>query len=203
MLSKTLLSLTVLALSAFAAPTPHSEPESRQACSDVFVYFARGTTEVLTLGTVVGPGFSANLGVKLAARGMSLTFEGVPYPATVVGYLTGGDEGGANTMAASVMSTASRCPNAKIVISGYSQGAQVTHKAAAKLSSSVQGRVVAAVTFGDPDQRDAYPGVINSRKLIFCNAGDLICLGQPVIFPPHLAYGANVGEASDFVVAHV
>lgn len=66
----------------------------------------------------------------------------------------------------------------------------MTHKAAARLSSSAQGRVAAAVTFGDPDQFDAYPGVINSRKLIFCNTGDLICLGQPIVLAPHLAYGS-------------
>ncbi|KAJ3570621.1 hypothetical protein NP233_g4284 [Leucocoprinus birnbaumii] len=203
MFSKSLFSLSLLALTAFAAPTPDAELESRQACADVFVFFARGTTETPTLGTVVGPGFSANLGAKLAARGMSLSFQGVPYPATVGGYLAGGDEGGANTMAASVTQAASNCPNAAIVISGYSQGAQVTHKAAARLSSSVVNRVNAAVTFGDPDQNDAYPGVINSRKLIFCNQGDLICLGQPIVLAPHLAYGANVGEAADFVVAHV
>lgn len=80
------------------------------------------------------------------------------------------------------------------------QGAQVTHKAAARLSSSVRDRVVAAVTFGDPDQFDAYPGVINSRKLIFCNVGDLICLGQPVVLAPHLAYGAvRIYAALDLV----
>lgn len=112
-----LLSLALVAVSAFAAPTELAE---RQACSDVFVYFARGTTEVPTLGTVVGPGFLASLNTKLQARGQSLTFTGINYPATVAGYLAGGDEGGANTMASSVTSTASRCPNAKIVISGYS-----------------------------------------------------------------------------------
>lgn len=113
-----LLSLALFAVSAFAAPT--AELNERQACSDVYVYFARGTTEVPTLGTVVGPGFSLSLGAKLRVRGMSLTFEGVDYPATVGGYLAGGDEGGARTMANSVTTTASRCPNAKIVISGYS-----------------------------------------------------------------------------------
>lgn len=119
MFSQSLVSLALLAASAFAAPAAELLTE-RQACSDVFVYFARGTTEVSTLGTVVGPGFSASLSSKLRARGLTLTFQGVNYPATVAGYLAGGDEGGANTMASSVTSTASRCPNAKIVISGYS-----------------------------------------------------------------------------------
>lgn len=54
-------------------------------------------------------------------------------------------------MAASVKLAATQCPTAKVVLSGFSQGAQVTHKAAALLPSSLYKLVGAIVLFGDPD----------------------------------------------------
>ena len=119
--------LITLALSAvvFAAPVaePVAEPEAveleaRQSCKNVQVYFARGTTEPGTLGTVVGPAFSSALSTALI--GKTLSFTGINYPADVAGYLAGGSSAGAQTMANLVTSTASSCPSTKIVISGYS-----------------------------------------------------------------------------------
>jgi len=114
-----LFSIPLLALAALAAPAAEvAEVEARQLlCPDIQVYFARGTTEVPTLGVVVGPPFASAL--KIAAIGKRVEFDGVPYPALVSGYLAGGDQGGGRTMADSVTSIANRCPNTKIVISGY------------------------------------------------------------------------------------
>jgi len=126
---KSFTSLIIFALAtatAFAAPTPApeaapeavAEVEARQLiCPDVQVYFARGTTEVPTLGTVIGPDFKRALERTLI--GKRLGYDGVPYAAVVSGYLAGGDPAGALMMANSVRDTISRCPNAKIVISGY------------------------------------------------------------------------------------
>ncbi|TFK36400.1 cutinase [Crucibulum laeve] len=197
--------ILVLALSAFfamAAPTLGTpELEVRQNCADVVVYFARGTTEIGTLGTVVGPSFQSSL--TIALRGKSLNFVGIDYPATVAGYLAGGDIGGSIMMANSVTSTVNSCPNSKIVISGYSQGAQVTHRAAARLSTTVQDRVSAVVTFGDPNRDKALPGVLQGRRKTFCAFGDLICTGQPIILAAHLGYGSDAPEAAAFVAARV
>ncbi|KAG6917193.1 hypothetical protein DXG01_003536 [Tephrocybe rancida] len=174
---------SVLILSVLATPL-----EPRQACADVTVYFARGTTEPGTLGTIVGPPFQAALASALGGR--SLDFEGIPYPANIAGFLAGGDKGGATTMANDVTAKASACPNTKIVISGYSQGAQVTHLAAARLSSAVRSRVNAAVVFGDPDNGQPFPSPINAHELTFCATGDNICAGGDLVLPPHLSYGA-------------
>ncbi|EAU88250.1 cutinase [Coprinopsis cinerea okayama7 len=195
----TLVTLALGAVSALAAPA--AELESRQLfCRDVYVFFARGTGEIGTLGTVVGPSFSA--AVSLAVRG-SVDFEGIDYPALVTGYLAGGDRGGARTMADKVASTASRCPNAKIFISGYSQGAQVTHLAARQLSAANQARVTGVVTFGDPYRDDALPGGLDSRRKTYCNFGDLICDGLPTILAPHLTYGSDASDAARWVAARV
>ncbi|KAG6864064.1 hypothetical protein C0991_000459, partial [Blastosporella zonata] len=109
---RTVILLSALVLTALASPI-----DPRQSCADVTVYFARGTTEPGTLGTIVGPPFQAAL--QSALSGKSLNFVGIPYPATIAGFLAGGDQGGATTMANDVTSTASACPNTKIVISGY------------------------------------------------------------------------------------
>ncbi|EAU82066.1 cutinase [Coprinopsis cinerea okayama7 len=195
----TLATLALGAVSALAAPV--TELESRQLfCRDVYVFFARGTGEVGTLGTVVGPGLSA--AVKLAVRD-SVEFEGIDYPALVSGYLAGGDRGGARTMANKVSQTASRCPNAKIFISGYSQGAQVTHLAARQLSAADQARVTGVVTFGDPYRDDALPGGLQSRRKTYCNVGDLICAGLPTLLAPHFTYGSDTPDAARWIAARV
>lgn len=109
MLTRTVI--LALAVSAFATPV------TRQSCADVTVYFARGTGESGTIGTIVGPPFQSALQSALGSR--SLDFIGINYPASIAGFLAGGDPGGATTMANSVTSKASSCPNTKIVISGY------------------------------------------------------------------------------------
>lgn len=103
--------LLALAVSAVATPV------ARQSCADVTVYFARGTTETATLGSVVGPPFRSAL--QSALSGKSLNFIGVDYPADIAGFLAGGSREGATNMANGVTSTANACPNTKIVISGY------------------------------------------------------------------------------------
>lgn len=44
----------------------------------------------------------------------------------------------------------SQCPDTQVVMSGYSQGAQVVHDAAADLPAATMDKVGAVVTFGDP-----------------------------------------------------
>ncbi|KAG5733077.1 Cutinase [Termitomyces sp. T112] len=190
------LALLALVLSTIASPI-----EPRQSCSDVTVFFARGTGERGSIGTIVGPPFEAALRTALAGR--SLDFKGIPYPASIAGFFNGGSLAGAITMANDVSATANACPDTKIVISGYSQGAQVTHRAAARLSRAVQNRVNAAVVFGDPDNGQPFPGPIQAHELTFCAAGDNICAGGILILPPHLSYGADAGKAASFVVSQI
>jgi hypothetical protein len=46
------------------------------------------------------------------------------------------------------------------------------------------------VVFGDPDDGDGFPGVLNDRSITFCAFGDDICAGGILVLPPHLSYGA-------------
>ncbi|KIJ33758.1 carbohydrate esterase family 5 protein [Sphaerobolus stellatus SS14] len=176
-------------------------PTARATCADVTVVFARGTTEAAPIGSIVGPPFKAALQSALGKK--SLNFIGVTYAADVAGFEAGGDPAGSKTLAANVTAQASACPNTKIVISGYSQGAQLVHKGSVLLSTSVQSRVNAVVMFGDPDNGQALPGVLNSRKITFCATGDIICLGGQIITVFHLGYGANAAAAASFVVSKI
>ncbi|KAF5323812.1 hypothetical protein D9619_012986 [Psilocybe cf. subviscida] len=186
--------LLTLALTAVAAPSLRAA----QVCTDVTVIFARGTTEVAPIGTIVGPPLLAALQADLVGR--SLAFIGVDYPANIAGFLAGGDPVGAQTMANDVALAASTCPNTEIVMSGYSQGGQLVHLAATKLSSQIQQRVKAVVIFGDPDNGRPLPGSLNAVEKTFCHVGDDICLGGDLILTPHLTYGVDTPAAAAFIV---
>ncbi|QSZ32745.1 hypothetical protein DSL72_002324 [Monilinia vaccinii-corymbosi] len=189
-----LLSLLLLPLSTFAAPA--GEIEAR-ACPDLTVIFARGTTEIAPLGSVIGPEFLTAL--KSAFGSSSVTMSGVPYAADVPGFLAGGDPTGSRVMASMVTSALSSCPDTKLVISGYSQGGQLVHNAAKLLPSDVTAKISAAVIFGDPDNGAAVQGVSASKTKIICHVGDNICEHGDLILMPHLTYGMDATAAASFV----
>ena len=123
MFAKKLLALVLVATTAFATPLGE-EFKTHQNCTDVTVFFARGTAEPGTLGIIVGPGLKDDLQTALGPK--SLTFTGIDYPADFKGYLAGVDPECAPRMANSVSSTANSCPDTKIVLSGYGQVASFT-----------------------------------------------------------------------------
>ncbi|KAF8421697.1 cutinase-domain-containing protein [Tirmania nivea] len=164
-------------------------------CNDVIIIFARGTGGAGNIGFGLGPSFVAKVEAALARR---VIVQGVlPYAADILGYLQGGSAEGGRSMKALTERAARQCPDAQIVLSGYSQGAQVTHLAAGLLSPTFFPRIAAIVTFGDPKRDDAFPGILNSKSLVICNPGDLICDGQPIVKEEHSsqAYGVRMPEA--------
>ncbi|KAJ7599420.1 cutinase [Mycena floridula] len=187
-----------LGLLATAAPIV---VEQRAACSDVMVFFARGTTEPAPIGTVVGPPLQAAL--KTALKGKSLAFTGVDYPADIPGFLAGGDKAGSATMASDLTNAANSCPNAKLVTVGYSQGGQLVHNSAKQLSPDVTARINAAVIFGDPDNGQAVAGIDAAATKVVCHKGDNICAGGDLVLLPHLTYGQNTKDAASFIAGLV
>ncbi|RPB06008.1 cutinase-domain-containing protein [Choiromyces venosus 120613-1] len=173
--------------------------ESR--CDDVIVIFARGTTELGNVGDGVGPAFFDAL---VALEPGRVIIQGVnDYPADIWGYLGGGSDSGAKDMANSVQRAATQCPTSKIVLSGFSQGAQVTHKAAKLISTALYPKVAAIVLFGDPKNGDAFPGSLNANVKTFCRHGDLICDGLPIPTDAHSHYEDDGPEAAAYVAARV
>ena len=117
-------------------------------CKPVTVIFARGTIELGNVGSLAGPPFFNALDVAIGAENVGV--QGVDYPATIEGYLEGGDPGGAATTAQLLEQAASQCPDTQIVLSGYSQGAQVVHLGEAMVSAEVAARIAAVVSELNP-----------------------------------------------------
>ncbi|KAJ7114183.1 cutinase, partial [Mycena crocata] len=167
--------------------------------------FARGTNEDGNVGARIGPPLIADLRAALGTAGIAA--QGVDYSASVLGYLEGGDPAGSTTLFNLINTAASKCPSTKIVISGYSQGAQLVHNAAERLTAAVTARIAAVVVFGDPDRvgRSTLPpvGTVPAAKVSsFCHTGDIICTGSGGA-AQHLNYDQDAPAASAFVVAHV
>lgn len=103
------------------------------------------------MGSSVGPALANQLIKSLGRDRVSV--QGVDYTASVASNALRGSEGG-KVMAQLANAQAQRCPNSKIAISGYSQGAMVVHYAvkSADLSPS---KVSSAVVYGDPQNRES------------------------------------------------
>ncbi|PNH43695.1 hypothetical protein VD0004_g3840 [Verticillium dahliae] len=164
-------------------------------CAAVTVVFARGTTEPGSVGLIAGPPFFDALRDQLGAE--TLAVQGVAYPATFAGFNRNGTDG-VPSMTAFVDQAATRCPDTKIVMAGYSQGALVVRSTAAALPAGTMAKVSSVVTFGDPRNPAPIAGA-NGKTLILCQPNDAVCSGG-FITVAHLTYGANATAAAAFVV---
>jgi cutinase len=153
-------------------------------CPDAEVVFARGTNEPPGLGRV-GDAFVDSL--RQQAGGMNIDTYGVNYAASKL-QLHGGD--GANDTINHIKQTVSKCPNTKIVLGGYSQGASVMDIVAGvpigginwgnSLPPEYAGDIAAVVTFGDVADRaggslPTMSALLGSKALDLCNPVDPVC----------------------------
>jgi cutinase len=226
------LSLVALAASAFASPIVldlsdisqneleeiHARDiEARQSgttaneflnggCRDVVLIFARGTSQSGNLGEMPGVDLSAAL--KSALGASRVATQGVGYSASLLGNLQSGGcpPREAADMTALIGQVASQCPSAKIVVSGYSQGAAMVHRSIEGASAAVKARIVAAVTFGDTQNAQdggRIPGFDTTKTRIFCNNGDRVCDGTLIITGAHSDYRSSINPAVTFIRGRV
>ncbi|KAK8134324.1 carbohydrate esterase family 5 protein [Apiospora sp. TS-2023a] len=196
----------LIALVGFSAASPVDKRQTSLAgttqnglsgaCKGTTVIFARGTTEAGNVGSVAGPPFFQALSKMVNG---DLAVQGVDYPADVPGFLAGGDKNGSAKMAQLVQQAMTKCPNTKVIMSGYSQGGQVVHNAAKQLPAATASKVAGAVIFGDPDNGDAVQGVKKTK--VICHQGDNICAGGNLILQPHLTYGQDANTAAQFAAS--
>ncbi|KAH5754096.1 hypothetical protein HBI88_194040 [Parastagonospora nodorum] len=174
------------------------------ACRPISLIYARGTGQQGNVGdaAAVGPLFFNQIASRVGGTSQ-LAIQGVTYSASVSGFLQGGDPTGSTTMTNLIGSTASRCPNTKIVLSGYSQGAQLVHNAAVRTSAANAARVAAVVVFGDPKRGQSFGSIATSKTLTICHTGDNICEGGTSITGAHLNYQNDAGTAGAFVAGKV
>ncbi|KAL9107092.1 MAG: hypothetical protein Q9227_007958 [Pyrenula ochraceoflavens] len=160
--------------------------ERQTACLPYTLLYARGTTEPGTLGITVGPALAAQLEVDDPGK---WNIVGVPYDASTDGDYCLGLPGGA-VLTPLLESTASSCPDTKIIVSGYSQGALVAHNGVASATQEAKDRVNAIVVFGDPFDGAPIKGY-NGPVQTYCAAGDEVCDGEFEISAAHLSYAVT------------
>jgi hypothetical protein len=216
--------LTIGALLGVQIPAASAQP-----CPDVDLVFARGTAEPAGVGGV-GQAFVDTLRSQVGARSMDV------YPVNYVASSDFSDRiGFARTVVdgirdagAHVEATAANCPNTRIVIAGYSQGAVVAGYVTAAvipdavpaefrsfipnpMPLDVANHVAAVVLFGKPSaqwlsEAGAPPVVIGPlyvpKTIDLCADGDTICNGAPLGGPTiaHAMYPMNgmVNQGAEF-----
>ncbi|MGB8405838.1 MAG: cutinase family protein [Mycobacterium sp.] len=200
----------VFAALTAAVPTVTAAPATAAPCSDVEVVFGRGTNEPAGLGSVGGP-FVDDLRARVAPRTVDAT--AVDYPASNDFQFS--VPAGIDAARSLVESTAANCPNTKIVLGGYSQGAAIIEGATNAVSPQVATHVAASALFGTP--RTGFAGALAGRPLPVlapqlvansidqCNEGDPICWEGGADMGAHLSYvqSGKAAQAADFVAGRL
>ena len=206
------LAAVVSAVAAAAAIFTAAPATADPACPDVEVIFARGTSEPAGIGRV-GQAMVDALIPQLGGRTVS-TY-GVNYPATY-DFLAAAD--GANDATARISAMAASCPNTRIVLGGYSQGAAVVDMlagipplgnkigdvgSAPPLPANLDGNVAAVAVFGNPSAKFSIPitsSVFGGRAIDLCKDGDPICSrGRNPFAHSDYVGGGQAAQAANFI----
>jgi cutinase len=230
-IARFVIAALVVAGGLLCAPIPIA---AAQPCPDVEVVFARGTGEPPGVGGIGEP-FVDSLRSQVGAKSLDVypvNYEAssdfsdrVQFAQSVVDGIK--DAGG------QVQSTAANCPNTRIVLGGYSQGAAVAgFVTSASIPAGIPAEYlpflpkpmppevakhVAAVTlFGKPSaewlQSYGAPAVVIGplyapKTIDLCAPGDTICDGSAGGGPSfaHAEYPAigMTAQAADFAVRHL
>jgi cutinase len=191
-----------------AIPSPPAPSAAATPCNDVEVVFARGTGEapgVGATGQVFVDAFRAHTG------GKSVGVYPVNYPATTD--FANSLAAGARDASDHVQSTAANCPDTKVVLGGFSQGASVIDTITQTMPPWVADRVAAVAVFGNPRSAHAASlaggaplpviGPLYATKTIdMCVPDDPICAEpfNPLAFFAHDSYAFS-GMANDAAAA--
>ncbi|KAF2675229.1 cutinase-domain-containing protein [Microthyrium microscopicum] len=165
--------------------------EERQSCKPYSLLFGRGTLEGAGLGLVGRP--------LASAAGSNWTSQAINYDATMMGINCIGLPGGTKCVD-QLNSLASKCPNTKIVVGGYSQGAMVARICVAYATPQARKQVAGMVLFGDPFNGAPVKDFPTDRIKDYCEATDGVCAGKLSISLGHLAYPTSaVSDAAKWI----
>jgi hypothetical protein len=145
----------ILAANA-ALAAPALAVASSGGCAQVSIITARASTEA------AGEGITGALVTQIVnASTQTVSRASVSYPASLNNYANSSLQG-INALKSQLTSLVQSCPNTKVVLLGYSQGAHVVldvlgggqggslGTATPAIASNIASHVVAAATFGDP-----------------------------------------------------
>ena len=211
--------VTLASWALLSAPPPSA---SAQPCPDVEVVFARGTTEPPGVGPT-GQAFVDSLRARLGTK--SIGVYPVDYPASME-FATAVD--GITDASARVESMAANCPDTKLVLGGYSQGAAVIGFVTANvipdgapegvpnpMPPDVADRVAAVALIGKPNTR--FMRAINEplievgplyadKTIDLCVKDDPICSGGrdlSVHTPLQYVEAGMVDQAATFAASRL
>ncbi len=179
------------------------------SCADIQVVFARGTGEPPGPGRV-GQAFVDSL--RSLVNGKSVAVYAVDYPASY-DFIRAVD--GANDARQFVENAVSSCPQTKVVLGGYSQGAavvdlitvpgQATFGFGDPLPDNVADHVAAVAVFGNPSNRIGGPltalsPLFGFKAIDLCNGSDPVCShGNDVAAHRVYVESGMATEAAQFV----
>jgi len=217
--------MVATSMALLSAPTSIG-PASAAPCPDVEVTFARATTEPPGVG-VVGQEFVDSL--RSQVGGKSIGVYPVNYPAS--DDFAPSVNAGTSDANAHVQSMIANCPNTRMVLGGYSQGAlvidQITIAQAPvagfvpeTLSADQADHVAALALFGNPSDRYLGASVstvspwYGAKAIDLCAPGDPICspgalftvpTHDEMFSPEHLSYphSGMPAQAATFVASHL
>jgi cutinase-like protein len=217
--------MVATSMALLSAPTSIG-PASAAPCPDVEVTFARATTEPPGVG-VVGQEFIDSL--RSQVGGKSIGVYPVNYPAS--DDFAPSVNAGTSDANAHVQSMIANCPNTRMVLGGYSQGAlvidQITIAQAPvagfvpeTLSADQADHVAALALFGNPSDRYLGASVstvspwYGAKAIDLCAPGDPICspgalftvpTHDEMFSPEHLSYphSGMPAQAATFVASHL
>ncbi|TRW81684.1 cutinase family protein [Mycolicibacterium sp. 018/SC-01/001] len=205
---KGLVAAVVTAAAMLVAPAVTAPVAAAQDCPDIEVTFARGTDEPPGLGRV-GGAFVDSLRGRVGGR--SVGAYAVNYPASFDFLQVAA---GANDASDHIQYMMNNCPNTRLVLGGYSQGAAVIDVIAAvpvpgagftaPLPPNAPDHVAAIAVFGNPSAKIGLPltssPVWGGRSIDLCTPGDPVCSGGNDV-PAHSNYvpSGMTDQAAGFV----
>jgi len=208
------LILTVAAVAVSGVTLVAPAVAQATACPDVQVVFARGTGEPVGVGRV-GDAFVNDL--RALVPGKSVDVYAVNYPASY-DFLRAAE--GANDASAFVQNTVATCPDTKIVLGGFSQGAAVIDAIAIAdhpqlgfnnpMPPAVADHVAAVAVFGNPSIKllggplTALSPGYGYKTIDLCNGADPVCSGGDDR-PAHSLYvqAGLTSQAAQFVAGRL
>jgi cutinase len=178
------------------------------ACPDAEVVFARGTGEPPGVGGA-GQAFIDSLNAQVP--GKSVSVYPVNYPAT--NDYVNSAKVGAGDAGAHIQNTVARCPNTKLVLGGYSQGAAVMDLTTNDLPARVGDHVAAVALFGNPSSTyskelsdNQFPPIspaYQPKTISICIPDDMFCSEGGNILA-HLSYAPDAtNQAATFVAGRL
>jgi cutinase len=177
--------VTLVAPAVISPGTTAVASAQAEACPAVQVVFARGTGEPDGVGRV---GDALVDALRPLVKGKSVAVYAVNYPATR-DFLRAAD--GANDASLFVQNIANTCPDTKIVLGGYSQGAAVIDAITVAdqpqlgftqiMPANVADHVAAVAVFGNPSIRllgnplTVLSPLYGYKTIDLCNGADPVC----------------------------